>query len=132
MIVVDTNVLLSAVGHSNNIEVVEQVRLRDSRWIAPRLWRSEIRNVLAGHMRRGTMTGDVAASVVRQAEGLLAIQVESTTELIFQLVETSKCSAYDLEFVALATDRNLQFVTFDKQVLREFPEIAVHPADFVA
>ena len=83
-------------------------------------------------MRRGTMTGDVAASVVRQAEGLLAIQVESTTELIFQLVETSKCSAYDLEFVALATDRNLQFVTFDKQVLREFPEIAVHPADFVA
>ncbi len=112
--------------------LLERVRFRDAVWIAPKVWRSEMRNALAGYIRATGMSAERATALVQEAEDLLTIEVESTTELIFQLVETSKCSAYDLEFVALATDRNLQFVTFDKQVLREFPEIAVHPADFVA
>ncbi len=44
----------------------------------------------------------------------------------------SNCSAYDCEFVALASDFDIQLVTFDKKIISEFPAIAIHPEDFVA
>jgi predicted nucleic acid-binding protein len=43
----------------------------------------------------------------------------------------SRCSAYG-EFVALAQDLRVPFVTADRQVLAAFPSTAVSPADFLA
>lgn len=37
----------------------------------------------------------------------------------------------DCEFVALADDLNSKLVTFDKGIIKEFPDLAVHPADFI-
>jgi predicted nucleic acid-binding protein len=58
----------------------------------------------------------------------LAVNAES----VLALVPTSPCSAYDLEFVALAQSLDVPFVTFDRQVLAAFPAVALHPQDFVA
>lgn len=33
---------------------------RDAEWVAPILWRSEFRNILAGFMRRGLLTAAAA------------------------------------------------------------------------
>ena len=41
------------------------------------------------------------------------------------LVNDSKCSAYDCEFVALAQQLNVKLVTEDKKIISEFSDIAV-------
>jgi len=53
------------------------------------------------------------------------------SEKIFRLVEKSKCSAYDCEFVALALELRVPLITSDKQILREFPKTAVSPEAFI-
>jgi len=53
------------------------------------------------------------------------------TERIIKLVLASDCSAYDCEYVALAQDLDVPLVTTDRQVLREFPKIAVSLEKFV-
>ncbi len=42
-----------------------------------------------------------------------------------QLVNTSQCSAYDCEFVALAQYLDIPLVTADKKLLTEFTDIAL-------
>jgi predicted nucleic acid-binding protein len=44
---------------------------------------------------------------------------------VLNLVEKSRCSAYDCEFVALAEDLGIPLVTTDKKMLSAFPSIAV-------
>ncbi len=51
---------------------------------------------------------------------------------VLTLTAESNCSAYDCEFIALASDFDIQLVTFDKKILAEFPDITIHPDDFVA
>ena len=44
---------------------------------------------------------------------------------VLRLAAESGCSAYDCEFVALAQDLNVPLVTVDKQVLSQFPDVAI-------
>lgn len=99
-------------------------------WVAPPLWRSELRNVLAGYIRRGVSAQD-AIAIFQDAEDLLVQDYEAPTRTILDLVVSSPCSAYDLEFVAVAQSLGIKLVTNDKEVLA-FPETAVSPADFVS
>jgi predicted nucleic acid-binding protein len=48
------------------------------------------------------------------------------------LAISSKCSAYDAEFVVLARDLRVPLVTTDKELLAKFPDIAVAPEMFLA
>jgi predicted nucleic acid-binding protein len=54
-----------------------------------------------------------------------------STPEVLQLVSGSKCSAYDCEFVALAHANGVRLLTVDRQILREFPEIAISLKRFV-
>ena len=132
MIVVDTNILMFSVGPAPQPALYRSLLRRDHRWLAPLLWRSEFRSALAGYVRKGDATYSNAVNMANKARQLLEMELEPDTEIVLRLVTTSKCSAYDLEYVAVAVARGVRLVTMDKQVLREFPEIAVHPADFVA
>ncbi|MDH5644202.1 MAG: hypothetical protein OEY63_08375, partial [Gemmatimonadota bacterium] len=51
-------------------------------------------------------------------------------EAVLGLVFESKCSSYDCEYVALAKELAVPLLTWDRQILREFPTVAVTPADF--
>lgn len=69
---------------------------------------------------------------MQEAEQLMepnCFEVNSTQ--VLQLVQNSNCSSYDCEFVALAEDLDIQLVSFDKKICREFPKIALHPQKFV-
>lgn len=95
-------------------------------WAAPVLWRSELRNILAGYIRRKTLTFEQACGLQRAAEDLLAgseFEVDSLT--VLELVRDSDCSAYDCEFVALARKLETKVVTMDAKLLRAFPKLAV-------
>jgi len=105
---------------------------KDADWIVPILWRSEFRNALAGSIRRRSLTAEEAISIADLAEHMVGqkeFTVSSST--VLQLVSRSQCSAYDCEFVALANAQGVQLVSTDRQVLREFPEVAISLDKFV-
>jgi predicted nucleic acid-binding protein len=54
-----------------------------------------------------------------------------SSNLVIELVALSKCTSYDCEYVALAKEMNLTLVTFDKDIMRDFPRIAISPQNFV-
>ena len=126
MIVVDSNVVACLYLPGDHTAGAEALLERDSEWAAPVLWRSEFRNILAGYMRRKTLTLDQAWQLQGEAEKLLAgSEFEVESRAVLGLVRDSDCSAYDCEFVALAIKLDTRLVTVDKKLLRAFPKRAV-------
>lgn len=126
MIVVDTNVLAYLYLPTDHTARAEAILQRDPEWAAPVLWRSEFRNILAGFMRRKTLTFDEAKAVQAEAESLLAgNEHDVDSQHVLELVRDSDCSAYDCEFVALAIRLGVKLVTMDARLLRAFPRHAV-------
>ncbi len=126
MIVVDTNILAYLYLPTEHTQKVEALLAKDPEWIAPTLWRSEFRNVLALYLRKNLLTFDQALEIQNEAEALLQNNEFIVTSFdVLQLVQNSECSAYDCEFVALAQNMNVQLITMDKKVLKNFPETAI-------
>lgn len=126
MIVVDSNILAYLYLPGDRTAAAEALLQQDSQWAAPVLWRSEFRNILAGYLRRKSITFEQACSLQSEAESLLAgAEFEVDSSAVLELVRDSDCSAYDCEFVALAIQLNTRLVTVDKKLLRQFPTRAV-------
>ena len=133
VIVVDTNVIAYRWLASPQAHEADAALRKDSDWIAPVLWRSEFRNVLAGALRRRLVVEAVAHDIIEKAEAQFAgreFLVSSAT--VMRLVVSSRCSAYDCEFVALAQEQRVPLVTADRQLLRDFPEDARSLQEFIA
>jgi predicted nucleic acid-binding protein len=130
VIVVDSNVLAYLYLPGEHTEAAEALLERDADWAAPLLWRSEFRNILAGYLRRGSLSFQQAYSLQREAEDLLAgAEYEVDSLGVLELVRDSDCSAYDCEFVALAMQLGTRLVTMDGKLLRAFPAIAIPLAE---
>lgn len=126
MIVVDSNVLAYLYLPGEHTARAEALLEQEPDWAAPVLWRSEFRNILAGYMRRKTLSFDQACSLQSEAESLLAgLEFEVDSQTVLELVRDSDCSAYDCEFIALARKLNTRLVTVDKKLLRAFPTQAM-------
>ncbi|MFA7666116.1 MAG: type II toxin-antitoxin system VapC family toxin [Burkholderiaceae bacterium] len=125
MIVVDTNVLAYLYLPGDFTEATEHLYEHDPEWHAPILWRSEFRNVLAGYMRRGTLTLEQACAIQHETEALLSgAEHESDSRRVLELAKASHCSAYDCEFVALAEVLGTALVTMDARLIKAFPNLA--------
>ena len=126
MIVVDSNVVAYLYLPGEYTAAAEALLEHDPEWAAPVLWRSEFRNILAGYLRRKTLTFDQACSLQSEAEDLLAgSEFEVGSDAVLELVRDSDCSAYDCEFIALAIKLDTRLVTVDKKLLQAFPQRAV-------
>ena len=126
MIVVDTNVLAYLLLPYEVSPQADALFKRDPDWVAPILWRSELRNLLAGYVRRRTLTFDEVLKVQSEAEALLAgNEHEVDSRRVLELVRDSNCSAYDCEFIALAVRLGTKVVTMDGKMLKEFPQHAM-------
>lgn len=123
MIVVDTNVIAALYLPNNCTAQAEALLLQDACWVAPQLWRSELRNVLALYLRKQLLTFEQTCQIQNQAENLMAGKEYLLNSIdIFKLALASQCSAYDCEFVALARYLNIKLVTQDKQILAQFAQ----------
>jgi predicted nucleic acid-binding protein len=132
MIVVDTNIIGYLYLTSDRSTQAEQALAKDPKWAAPLLWRSELRNVLALYIRKQILSLAEAQQVMEEAMGLMQNQEYEVNSLnVLRLVASSTCSAYDCEFVALAQDLDVRLVTVDRQILDQFPAIAVSLEAFV-
>ena len=133
MIVVDTNVIAYLYLPTEFTEQAEQLLEQEPVWTAPLLWRNEFRNVLALYLRRQLIGFEKALQLQMEAETLMSEnEYEIDSFDVMKLVRESRCSAYDCEFVALATHLRTTLVTMDQSILREFPNTAVSLTSFLS
>jgi predicted nucleic acid-binding protein len=126
VIVVDTNIVAYLYLESEFTARAESLLGTDPDWAVPVLWRSEFRNILAGAFRRKALSFEEARDVLSEAESLLAgCEHEVGSQQVLELVRDSNCSAYDYEFIALATQMRVKLVTMDGKLLKAFPKLAV-------
>ena len=126
MIVVDSNVLAYLYLPGEFTEAAEALLGREPEWAAPILWRSEFRNILAGYLRRKSLSFEQAVALHEEAEDLLVgREHEVDSRSVLELVRDSDCSAYDCEFIALAARLGTKLVTMDKKLLKAFRDRAV-------
>jgi predicted nucleic acid-binding protein len=126
VIVVDTNIVAYLYLESEFTARAEAQLRGDSDWAVPLLWRSEFRNILAGAIRRKSMSFDEARQILAEAEDLLAGgEHEVGSQQMLELVRDSDCSAYDCEFVALAKQLGVKLITMDSKLLKAFPKLAL-------
>jgi predicted nucleic acid-binding protein len=126
MIVVDSNIIIYIHVQSEWTLQSLQVLKKDPQWVAPPLWESEFRNVMAGYMRRRILELEQAKKIMSSAlKTMDAREILPPSNLVLELVAVSRCSAYDCEYVALAQHLDAKLITNDQKVLQNFPETAV-------
>ena len=127
MIVTDTNVLARFIMSDD--AAVDRLAEIDRDWVAPPLWRSEFRSALAGYARIEGLSLEVAIEAYEKAAAIVTEQPVDTAAVL-RLVSASPCTAYALEFIALAQRLEVPLVTLDRQLLSEFPGLAMSPQSF--
>jgi predicted nucleic acid-binding protein len=133
MIVADTNVIAYLLIPGARTEHAKAALLKDPHWTAPVLWRSEFRNVLAFYLWQNEFTINQALLFMQEAELLMhGEEYEVASPRVLSLTESSKCSAYDCEFVALAQELGARLLTSDTKILAEFPSTAISIAEFIS
>ena len=133
MIVVDTNIIHYCWVRGAYTDVAQAVRQQDPDWHAPILWRSELRNVLTAYLRRQSLSREQIVEILDAADQALAgSEHVIADQLVLDVVEGSTLTAYDAEFVALASALSVPLVTADKTVLKAFPDRAMTMEAFVS
>ena len=131
MIVADTNLIAYFLIKSGFTPDAHAVYQKDPDWIAPALWRSELRNVLIQSLRHGSLSLDEVLSIMSRAEGLMkdsSYLMDSSR--VLRLAAGSGCTAYDCEFVALALDLGVPLVTEDRRLIEKFKPAVVSMKTF--
>lgn len=130
MIVVDTNVIACLYLPGAQTAAARRSLLADPDWVAPYLWRSELRNVLATYLRGGHIALPEAESVMAEAERtMMDAEFDVDSAEVLALALESGASAYDCEYVALARRLKIKVLTSDRALLRRFPGDTVDLAD---
>ncbi len=125
MIVVDTNVIAYLFLTGEHSDFSERLLKHDPEWVAPRLWRSEFRNVLTLYLRKKLLCLGDTLEILDEAERLMSdAEFEVPSIPVMQLASESGCSAYDCEFVAVARYFRVPLATHDSTLLRAFPDTA--------
>jgi predicted nucleic acid-binding protein len=122
VIVADVNVLAYLLIPGKFTQAAERLLEEEPVWVVPRLWRSELRNILANYLRGNQMELADARLIFQRAEELVgAEEYEVETADVLRLCKESKCSAYDCEYIALAEFLDLKLVTKDGKLAKAFP-----------
>jgi predicted nucleic acid-binding protein len=98
--------------------------------LAPAHWEAELANVVWVATRTGVLSAAEANTRVLLARQLGIETVSTTTLLQGALLRSiaAELAVYDTLFVELAVQAECRLATFDKAVLRAFPDTAVRPA----
>jgi len=133
MIVVDTNIIAACCEINENKKIAHQLRAKNREWHAPLLWIYEFRNLLVNFQRRGLISKEHLTNLIFQARELVpAGRTHSIGDKrVLDLAMQSSCTAYDCEFVAVAEALGVPLLTWDKQLLKQFPKIAVNPEQYL-
>jgi predicted nucleic acid-binding protein len=128
--VVDTNVVAYLIlGTEGHVEEARACFERVSTPMAPAHWEAEIINVIWMAVRAGVLSpdeGPVRIGLTRRL-GIESVATATLCQGALLRAVASGIPAYDTLFVELAVRAACPLLTFDKAVLRAFPEIATRP-----
>jgi predicted nucleic acid-binding protein len=99
--------------------------------VAPAHWEAEVTNVLWMAVRTGVLPaeeGPVRLGLARRL-GIESIATSTLCQGALLRAVATNVSVYDTLFVELASRIGSPLVTFDKTILRAFPDIARRPRD---
>lgn len=131
MIVAHTNLIGHLLIDGEQTESARRVWTRDPDWAMPPLWRSEFLNVLVVAHRASALNRHQAVEIWRRSELFMnATEFEPDGENVLQIALDRGLSAYDAQFVAVASELGVPLVTADQRVLGQCPDIAVSIHDF--
>jgi predicted nucleic acid-binding protein len=99
--------------------------------LAPAHWQAELASVVWMAIRAGALPADEGHRRLDFASRLRirAQPIGSLWQAALTLSLSSGVSPYDTLFVALAQSHDLPLATFDKQVLKAFPDVALRPKE---
>ena len=129
--VVDTNVVAYyLLGTEPFVEEVRQFWRTVEEACAPAHWEAELANAVWMAVRMGVLPTkeghrklDLAARL-----GIESVSSRSLWQPALTRTISSGAAVYDTLFVELAVQRNLPLATFDKNILKTFPEVAKRPS----
>lgn len=133
--VVDTNVVAYLL--LGNERFVDEARLCLTvvrMPLAPAHWEAELANVIWMAVRSGVLAADdgpLRLSLARRL-GIETVATATLSQGALLKSLTSGVAVYDTLFVELAQRTRCPMVTFDKAVLKAFPEIAVRPSQLTS
>jgi predicted nucleic acid-binding protein len=101
---------------------------------APASWEAELTNVLWLAVRHGGLRLEQALAMLKEASslGIVSEPVQGLWEGALVLAARREHPGYDTLFVELALRRGVPLATFDKEVLRTFPEWTARPGTITA
>ena len=133
MIVADTNTIAYLYLRSPFTDDVENCLREDPVWIAPYLWRSEMRNIISIYIRKSLLNFNQALVIMNQAEQLLVGNEYAVDSVgVLETATQTGCSAYDSEFIYLARQTQSQLITADKEILRKCTDVAITAKAFIS
>lgn len=128
--VVDTNVVTYyLLGTELFVDEVRNFwRTVDEAW-APVHWEAEFANAIWMAVRTGVLPNDEGHQKLDMAARLAiqSVPIRSLWQPALTRAVNSGVAVYDTLFVELAAQRRLKLATFDKDILKKFPEIAKRP-----
>ena len=128
--VVDTNVVAYyLLGTEPFLEEVREFwRTVEEVW-APVHWEAELANAVWMAVRTGVLPSDEGHRKLDLAArlGIQSVPNRSLWQPALTRAVNSGAAVYDTLFVELAAQRNLPLATFDRNILKKFPEIAKRP-----
>lgn len=114
-------------------DLARRIAIADGVWLVPPLWSSELRSVLRKYLLRQELSVEDCIEVSGAAESMLSRGETGVSSAdVMNLVATTRCSAYDAEYVSLAKAFSVPLVTSDRKLHKLFPSVAVSPADFLS
>jgi predicted nucleic acid-binding protein len=133
--VIDTNVIAYYLMGATRVAAEIERFLRDTEeLIAPATWEAELANALWMSTRAGVLGSGDALEKLSLA-GSLGIRSQPTRSLwsgaLMRSID-SGVAVYDTLFVELAEREGLCLATYDRGILRAFPDLARRPGDMSA
>lgn len=133
-VVVDTNVVAYLLlGTEAFVDEARVVFGAATNPLAPGHWEAEVTNVVWMAVRSGILQpeeGPVRLSLARRL-GIETVATATLCQGALLRSVTSGLSVYDTLFVELAARERCPLATFDKAVIKAFPEIAIRPRDLL-
>ncbi|MCG3195082.1 MAG: hypothetical protein DIJKHBIC_04351 [Thermoanaerobaculia bacterium] len=131
MIVIDANVVAYLLISGPRTAEAEATLLRDPAWVAPVLWKSEVRNVLSLYVRRREIDVETAVGLFERAASIVTCpSEEASTADILRISAERSISAYDAEYAALSSLHGIPLVTADGPLATKCPDLAIRLGDF--
>ena len=128
--VVDTNVVAYyLLGTEPFVEEVRRFWRTVDQACAPAHWEAELANALWMAVRTGVLPAEEGHQKLDLAArlGIESVANRSLWQPALTRAVRSGAAVYDTLFIELAVQRRLSLATFDKTVLKKFPEIAFRP-----